>query len=135
MKKFMTITLMGIVSLTPAITISEAQTKTNNVEVRANASKTAETTSDRATVKIVGFEYQPKTITITAGTTVEWINEGTRHSVDADDGSFKSEILKKGDKFEHTFTAAGEFPYHCRFHGEPGGKDMAGKVVVKKAKK
>ncbi|MCI0486367.1 MAG: plastocyanin/azurin family copper-binding protein, partial [Blastocatellia bacterium] len=64
--------------------------------------------------------------------TVEWINEGTRHSVDADDGSFKSEILKQGDKFEHTFTKAGTFAYHCRFHGEAGGKDMAGKVIVKK---
>ena len=134
MKKFMTITLMSIAALTLAISIPEAQTKTDKGEVRANASKTVETASEPVTVKIVGFEFQPKTITITAGTTVEWINEGTRHSVDADNGSFKSEILKKGDKFSHTFTEAGEFPYHCRFHGEPGGKEMAGKVVVKKGK-
>jgi plastocyanin len=52
--------------------------------------------------------------------------------VDADDGSFKSDILKEGDTFEHTFDKPGTYRYYCRFHGEKGGKDMAGKIVVTK---
>ena len=49
----------------------------------------------------------------------------------ADDGSFKSDALKQGDKFEHTFSRPGKYPYHCEFHGEKGGKDMAGTIVVR----
>ncbi|MFY9570995.1 MAG: plastocyanin/azurin family copper-binding protein [Blastocatellia bacterium] len=85
----------------------------------------------KATVKISSFKFEPKVLTVARGTTVEWINDGGRHSVVADDGSFKSEALKQGDKFEHKFDKAGTFPYHCEFHGEKGGKDMAGKVVVR----
>ena len=125
MRKFLTITLMSMASLVLAITISDARTE--NGKAAANSAA-----PEKVTVKIVGFEFQPKSLTVKVGTTVEWVNEGTRHSVDADDGSFKSEILKQGDKFEHTFTKAGTFAYHCRFHGEAGGKDMAGKVTVKK---
>jgi plastocyanin len=85
----------------------------------------------RATVKVSSFQFTPKLLTVAPGTTVEWVNEGGRHSVVADDGSFKSEVLKQGDKFEHKFDKAGTFAYHCEFHGDKGGKDMAGKIVVK----
>lgn len=125
MRKFLTITLMSVALLALAITISSARAENGKFAATSTA-------PEKITVKIVGFEFQPKTLTVKVGTTVEWVNEGTRHSVDADDGSFKSEILRQGDKFEHTFTKAGTFPYHCRFHGEAGGKDMAGKVIVKK---
>jgi plastocyanin len=84
-----------------------------------------------ATVKVSSFQFTPKVLTITPGTTVEWVNEAGRHTVEADDGSFKSDVLKAGDKFEHKFDKAGTFAYHCEFHGEKGGKDMAGKIIVR----
>jgi len=59
---------------------------------------------------------------------VEWVNEGGRHSVKADNGSFKSDALKQGDKFDKV----GTFAYHCEFHGEKGGKDMAGTIIVRR---
>src|SRR5437870_3288016 len=68
---------------------------------------------EKATVKISSFKFEPKVLTVAPGTTVEWINEGGRHSVEADDGSFKSDALKQGDKFEHKFDKAGTFAYHC----------------------
>lgn len=37
-------------------------------------------------------------LTVAPGTTVEWVNDGGRHSVEADNGSFKSDVLKQGDK-------------------------------------
>lgn len=87
--------------------------------------------AEKATVKVTSFMFSPKVLTVTPGTTVEWVNAGGRHTVEADDGSFKSEVLKQGDKFEHKFDKAGTYAYHCEFHGEKGGKDMAGKIIVR----
>jgi len=84
-----------------------------------------------ATVKISNFQFTPKVLIVAPGTTVEWVNEAGRHTVEADDGSFKSDVLKQGDKFAHKFDKAGSYAYHCEFHGEKGGKDMAGKIVVR----
>jgi plastocyanin len=84
-----------------------------------------------ATVKISNFQFTPKVLTVAPGATVEWVNEAGRHTVEADDGSFESDVLKQGDKFAHKFDKAGTYAYHCEFHGEKGGKDMAGKIVVR----
>lgn len=102
---------------------------------RATRNRTASAVQEKATVKISSFKFEPKVLTVAPGTTVEWVNEGGRHSVEADDGSFKSDVLKQGDKFEHKFDKAGTFAYHCEFHGEKGGKDMAGTIVVRRGPK
>jgi plastocyanin len=52
------------------------------------------------------------------------------HTVTADDGSFDSGTLSSGKSFSYTFNTAGDFPYHCTFHGGPGGEGMAGTVTV-----
>jgi plastocyanin len=91
---------------------------------------------EKATVKISNFKFEPKTLTVTAGTTVEWVNESGRHSVVSDDGkTFNSDVITTGSKFEFKFDKPGTYAYHCSFHGEKGGKDMAGKIVVKAAGK
>jgi plastocyanin len=103
-----------------------------------NGGRTGATTAavaEKATVKVSNFQFTPKVLTITPGTTVEWVNEASRHTVEADDGSFKSEVLKQEDKFEHKFDKPGTYAYHCEFHGEKGGKDMAGKIIVRGAAK
>jgi len=48
----------------------------------------------------------------------------------AENGSFKSETLKSGDKFERTFEGRCDYPSFCVFHGNNGGKDMAGLIRV-----
>lgn len=88
--------------------------------------------AEKSAVKISNFQFEPKEITVTAGTTVVWENEGGRHNVTADNGSFKSPTLTAGDKFEYKFDKPGEYPYHCTFHGNKGGKEMAGVVKVTK---
>lgn len=85
----------------------------------------------KATVRLSNFQFQPKTLTVTVGTTVEWVNEKGKHSVTADDGSFKSPTLAEGGRFEHQFNKPGTYAYHCHFHGDVGGKEMSGKIVVK----
>jgi plastocyanin len=87
--------------------------------------------ADSATVKISNFKFEPKAITIAAGSSVKWVDEGGKHSVESDTGVFKSPALTQGQEFEFKFDKPGTYPYHCGFHGDVGGKDMAGTVVVR----
>ncbi len=89
----------------------------------------------RVTVKVQNFAFDPKDVVITEGMTVEWSDVGGRHNVQADDGSFQSETLTADGKFEHQFDKPGTYRYYCNFHGEMGGKDMAGTVTVEPRKK
>ena len=86
------------------------------------------------TVEIVPpMSYSPASIEISTGDTVEWISRDPTdgHTVTHDDmTTFRSEFLNEGDKFQHTFPAAGSFPYFCEVHG----KVMAGVVEVKAVK-
>ena len=124
-------TIMIMTMVLAASVVSSARPRTTRT--RTAGAKSA--VPDTATVKITSFKFEPKVLTVSQYATVEWINEGGRHTVEADDGSFKSDVLKQGDKFEHKFDKAGKFPYHCEFHGEKGGKDMAGTIVVLTSKK
>jgi plastocyanin/uncharacterized membrane protein YozB (DUF420 family) len=89
----------------------------------------------RVTVKISNFQFTPKEVSVPAGTTVEWVDETGRHTVEADDGSFKSDTLTANGKYEHTFNEPGAYPYFCTFHGDKHGVDMAGMVRVTEASK
>lgn len=90
---------------------------------------------EKVSVKISNFQFEPKELTVRVGTTVEWTDERGRHTVQADDGSFKSDTLTAGGTFQFTFDTPGVYSYYCEFHGEKGGKDMAGKIVVRDAAK
>ena len=120
MKKMMNLILVAALA---ALMIGAAAT--------ARTAKPGAARPATVTVKVSSFQFTPKTVTVAVGTTVEWANSGGRHTVEADDGSFKSETLGEGAKFSHTFSKAGKYPYHCSFHGDKGGKDMAGTVIVK----
>ena len=98
--------------------------------VPAPAPAPADAAPGKVTIK--NFEFDPKEITVTVGTEVEWTDEGGRHSVISDTGAFKSMPMAAGGTFKHKFDKAGRFPYYCEFHGSKGGHDMAGVVVVTK---
>src|SRR5947209_12678839 len=73
--------------------------------------------------------FSPNAITVAAGDTVVWRNDGkVAHTVTAGDGSFSSGSVAPGASFQHTFTQPGTFSYRCTFH--PG---MSGNVVVQAA--
>jgi LPXTG-motif cell wall-anchored protein len=68
-------------------------------------------------VTIADFNFAPATITVNEGDTVTWNNNGpTPHSATANDGSFDTGILKKGQSGSHTFNQAGSFSYYCKPH-------------------
>lgn len=66
---------------------------------------------------IADFSFSPKTITIKAGETVTWHNQGPAgHSATADDGSFDTGVLARGSQGSHLFRTPGTYTYHCRPH-------------------
>ena len=85
---------------------------------------------DKVTITAKNFSFDPAQVTIKPGTTVEWVNSGGKHTIVADDGSFKSPDLTKGDKWEYKFDKPGTYRYYCNFHGSKGGHDMAGTITV-----
>ncbi len=76
-------------------------------------------------ITVVDDEFQPATITVTAGTTVTWASQGRApHTITAKDGSFDATIAR-GSTFTHVFHRPGTYPYRCDFH-----PSMTGTVVV-----
>jgi plastocyanin len=72
--------------------------------------------------------FDPSSLDVLPGETVEWSNVSTRrHTVTADDGSFDSGDLFGGDHFSWTFNTTGSFSYHCRIHA-----GMTGEVDVRR---
>lgn len=78
-----------------------------------------------------GTTFSPKTLNIQVGDRVVWTNVGGgEHDVMADNGSFGfGPPSTEAWEFDHTFTSAGSFGYHCTLHGRPGS-GMSGTVNV-----
>lgn len=77
-------------------------------------------------VVIKGFAFEPANLTINAGDSVEFINEdGAPHTATADNGSFDTGNLRRGQSATLTFAAAGTFSYFCAVHPR-----MKGSVTV-----
>jgi plastocyanin len=77
-------------------------------------------------VTIADFKFTPGTTTVHVGDTVTWVNNGpSQHSATANNGSFNTGVLKKGQSGSHTFAQAGTFTYFCSVH-----PFMHGTIVV-----
>jgi plastocyanin len=94
------------------------------------------------TVTLVDSSFNPANLTIKSGQTVTWQwntctdttggygygngNPCIEHQIHFDDGSGIQSAVQNQGTFNHTFTAAGTFKYHCLIHGAY----MSGQVVV-----
>ena len=71
-------------------------------------------------VVISDFAFNPKTVTVTKGTTVTWTNQDSaKHDITPDQESedFKaSKLLAKGESYSFTFNKAGTYNYYCSPH-------------------
>ena len=97
-----------------------------------------------AVVKMIGQDFQPKTVTISAGQTVEWVNTaGDPHTVTVEPDKalvptdaalpknaqpFDSGTIGANMTFSHTFKTPGTYRYFCTLHE---GNGMVGEVIVK----
>ena len=113
------------------------------------ARRTAVASQPVVTIKMldVPAAFEPGTVTIKVGDTVEWRNVGNEvHHATTDPsmaincgdvGSpagaepFDSGFLKPGATFSHTFKVAGTYRYACAVHETSG---MIGKIVVSEQK-
>jgi plastocyanin len=70
-----------------------------------------------AVVKIDNFAFEPASITVAKGTTVEWTNgDDVPHTVVEKKVRFKSKALDTDDRYRHTFNEPGSFSYFCSLH-------------------
>jgi plastocyanin len=94
-------------------------------------------------VQVSSNVFTPAQLTINSGDTVEWRNNGGRHNVEADDGSFRCANGCDGDGqggngnastaawvVQVTFDNAGSNPYFCEVHV---GVGMTGTITVEAA--
>lgn len=78
-------------------------------------------------VKIDNYSFMPADITVSAGTTITWVNhDDVPHTVRNNDGTIKSKALDTDEKFSMTFDKPGTYEYFCSIHPK-----MTAKVVVK----
>jgi plastocyanin len=85
---------------------------------RSHAAGPGNKAPDSVEVKIDNFSFGAMKLTVSAGTTVTWINnDDVPHTVVSEDKTtFRSKALDTGDKFSYTFTKPGEYPYFCSVH-------------------
>lgn len=77
------------------------------------------------------FAFAGQTISIVAGTTVEFINlDNAPHTATLDDESLDTGTMNLNDVASLTFDTPGTFSYFCLFHGGPGGVGMAAVIEV-----
>jgi len=86
------------------------------------------------TIHIIGNSYYPKTVEITPGTTVTWINEDVFsylageysgiHNVVSTEGptTLNSPMLAHAESWSYTFEEEGEYTYICTPHPYMEGK-------------
>jgi YVTN family beta-propeller protein len=114
-----------------AIIAGIAGTGTTGGGERTPGTMPAETMGKRVTVNIEGPppRFAPQTVTIEAGTTIEWVNNGKGiHTVTDNDGAWDSGSLSPGERYSRQFDAKGTFGYYCVPHRSMG---MVGTIVVK----
>jgi plastocyanin len=94
-------------------------------------------------VTIQDFSFSPASLTIKAGTTVRWTNNGpSAHTTTSDGGTWASAALSAhqggngygggsaGGTFDFTFTQSGTYPYHCSLHPPSMYPGFTGTVTV-----
>jgi plastocyanin len=79
-----------------------------------------ETGAAAVTIKVGSYYYNPKTVTIKVGETVEWVWVSGTHSVTSGssctaDGKFDSANHATPYTYTRTFTETGTFPYFCKY--------------------
>jgi plastocyanin len=106
-------------------------TVNDQVVIKAFAIQGTPVEAENSSVDIRDSSYGPSALTIPQGTTVVWTNSGSYpHTVTADDNTFDSGKMVQGDSFSFSFEEPGEYPYHCVYHGGPGGNGMSAVIIV-----
>lgn len=83
------------------------------------------------TVDMRQFVFGPTQLKVKPGTTVVFINkDNAKHTVTEDSRAWNSLDINAGKTFAFTFQEPGVVRFHCEYHGDVGGIDMAGTILV-----
>jgi predicted lipoprotein with Yx(FWY)xxD motif len=105
--------------------------KGDKIEAAASSGAPAPAASENVTINVQNFAFNPKELSIKAGTTVTWHNsDSVLHTVTSDTGLFDGNLPPGGADFQFTFDKAGTYPYFCKPHGGAGGEGMSGVIIV-----
>ncbi|KJK42611.1 hypothetical protein UK23_36450 [Lentzea aerocolonigenes] len=108
--------------------VSPGQAAPVGVDLAAQQGEAAPAAQQSTAVEIMGYSFQPATLTINAGDTVVWTNHDTApHNVVGTNGpeKFTSPTLQQGQTYSYTFTKPGTYSYYCSIH-----PDMKASVTV-----
>lgn len=97
------------------------------VTLKATSSTTPQplaSASGASAVTIRDFSFNPNGITVHAGGTVTWTNDGSTAHTATGEG-FDSGHIQPGKSYSHTFSSSGTFNYVCQIH-----PFMKGKITV-----
>ncbi len=84
------------------------------VSLPADARASNEDVSITQQSDTLSLRYDPSSMTVSAGTTVTWTNNGsTAITVTSPDGLFDSDSIAPGSSFSHTFDTPGTYRYFC----------------------
>ena len=93
---------------------------------RGNGPQTTGSASGSGEVRIIDFRFEPSLLEVTPGTVVKWTNEdGAPHTATAEDNTFDTGRLDKGESGKITFDTPRTYEYICTFH-----PSMEGRIVV-----
>jgi plastocyanin len=96
---------------------------------RSAQAKAPEAPADPHQVFIDNFTFNPRQLTVAAGTRVTWVNhDDVPHTATSTSKprAFDSGTLDTDDRFAHVFTTPGIYEYFCALHPK-----MTGQIVVK----
>lgn len=78
-------------------------------------------------VSLENIAFNPSNISVSVGQEVTFTNnDSVTHTITADDNSFNSGNVAKGQSYKHVFNKAGTYNFHCSVH-----PSMKGTVSVK----
>jgi plastocyanin len=82
-----------------------------------NAPQTPFVAAGDTTVDMSGFEYFPRDLTISAGSTVTWKNsDNVPHTATENDENWDTGVIGKDAESSLTFDAPGDYEYYCTIH-------------------
>jgi plastocyanin len=108
---------IATVGVTAAIAFAGCGGADSSSTTSSGSASTAAAAETTDAVEISDFKYAPATVTVDAGTQLTWTNsDEAAHTATADDGSFDTGDLDRGDSKGVLLDEPGTYTYFCRFH-------------------
>jgi len=114
MRKVPTVVLALVVPLIAVVAVLITLNATSDGTTSASGGAKAD---GGTAVSIKNFQFSPNPIAVKAGSTLTVTNDdGTQHTLTADDKSFDTGDLDGGAKATVKIGAPGKYAYHCDIH-------------------